>query len=430
VHLTVRGELRVPSDKSVTHRALILAAMARGESRVHSPLDAADTRSTAAALRLLGCEVSELSSTAVVVRSRGSRGWWDPSGAVQCDNSGTTARLLMGCLAGAGVRATLDGDGSLRRRPMARVIAPLREAGGRISCSEADGRLPVRLEGGALGAISHASPVASAQVKGALLLAGLAAGVPVRVSEPARSRDHTERMLRHLGVEVDERDAGGRWEVEMPTPPEELPPIEVTIPGDPSSAAYRVALALMADRGEITLRNVLAGPTRSGFLDLIARMGAALEVHPEGAAGPEPLATLVARPSRLSGIRVEPEEVPAAIDELVLLGALAARAEGETVVRGATELRVKESDRIAALVGNLRALGARAEELEDGFVVHGSEAPLVGRVVTHGDHRLAMAFGVLAALPGNRIEVDDPGCVAVSDPGFWDDLRTLTGRNG
>jgi 3-phosphoshikimate 1-carboxyvinyltransferase len=424
--LRVRGEHRVPPDKSITHRALILGAMARGESRIHTPLDAADTRSTAAALRHLGCELPALSATAITLRSPGMRRWSQPVGTLDCGNSGTTARLLLGSLAGAGVPAGLDGDASLRARPMARVADPLAAAGARVRFLEREGHLPVALAGGISSALAHHSPVASAQVKSALLLAGLAAGRPVRVTEPERSRDHTERLLRWLGVEVREGAAAEGWAVEMPAPPPDLPVLEVRVPGDPSAAAFRVALALLADAGEMTLRGILANPTRTGFFSLLRRMGADLEMHAESSPGPEPVADLTARPSRLRGIEVSPHEVPGALDELLLLGALASRAAGETIVRGAAELRVKESDRIATLVGNLRALGARAEELADGFVVEGSETPLRGRVATHGDHRVAMAFGVLGALPGNRIELDDRECVGVSDPGFWDDLRELT----
>jgi 3-phosphoshikimate 1-carboxyvinyltransferase len=424
--LTVRGEARVAPDKSITHRALIVAALARGESVIRTPLDAADTRSTAEALRRLGCRLPELARGEVTLHSPGVSEWGPAQARLDCGNSGTTARLLLGCLAGAGVEATLDGDASLRGRPMDRATQPLEGAGARFRYLEQPGRLPVAVAGGRLASFAHVSSVASAQVKSALLLAGVAAGVPVRVSEPVPSRDHTERLLRHLGVHVGATRGEEGWELSLADPPGELRSFELTVPGDPSAAASRVALALLADAGELTLRGVLANPTRLGFVALLRRMGARLEVEEEEGGGPEPTATLTARPSRLRGVEVGAEEVPAAIDELVLLGALAARAEGETVVRGAAELRLKESDRIAVLVANLRGLGVRAEELPDGFTVLGGDAPLRGRVATHGDHRVAMAFGVLAALPGNRIEIDDPACVAVSDPAFWEELRLLT----
>jgi len=424
--LTVRGDTRVPPDKSITHRALIVAALARGESVIRTPLDAADTRSTAEALRRLGCRLPELVRGEVTLRSPGCAGWTPARGRLDCGNSGTTARLLLGCLAGAGVEATLDGDASLRGRPMARVTQPLEGAGARFRYLEQAGRLPLEVAGGRLAPFAHVSSVASAQVKSALLLAAVAGGVPVRVSEPVPSRDHTERLLRHLGVHVGAGWGAEGWELSLADPPGELSPFELTVPGDPSSAAGRLALALLADAGELTLRGVLANPTRLGFVELLRRMGAEIEVEMEEGGGPEPTATLIARPSRLRGVQVGAEEVPAAIDELVLLGALGARAEGETVVRGAAELRLKESDRIAALVANLRGIGAQAEESPDGFTVLGSDAPLRGRVTTHGDHRVALAFGVLGALPGNRIEIDDPGCVAVSDPAFWEELKLLT----
>jgi 3-phosphoshikimate 1-carboxyvinyltransferase len=258
---------------------------------------------------------------------------------------------------------------------------------------------------------------ASAQVKSAILLAGACAGVEVLVREPTRSRDHTERMLAARGADV--------WVHETAVllhPLQSLAPLDVAVPGDPSSAAFFAALAALATDGTLLMPDVCLNPTRTGFYFALARMGASVDVDDERTEGGETVGTLRVSPNALRGTSVSADDVPSMIDELPMLACLATRADGETVVRGAAELRVKESDRIAAVVGNLRSLGADADELPDGFVVRGSPAPLRGRVTTHGDHRLAMAFGVLGAVPGNEIVVDDPTCVDVSYPGFWSDL--------
>ena len=297
------------------------------------------------------------------------------------------------------------------------------------------GTLPMTVTGGPLGLIDWDTGTASAQVKGAILFAALCAGVPTTVREPVRSRDHTERMLEALGVTI-ERDGT----TVMLHPVHELPPLDVQVPGDPSSAAYFAAIAAMAEAGSLELPGVGVNPTRTGFLETLRRMGATVEYRDRAMVGGEETATVTVCPSALHGAIVGALEVPAMIDELPLLACVASRAEGETVITGAAELRVKESDRIAAVVANLRALGAEAEELPDGLRVAGSRAPLRGTVTTHGDHRLAMAFGVLGALPGNQVTIrrptygrldvqvtiDDPLCVSVSYPGFWTDLARVT----
>jgi 3-phosphoshikimate 1-carboxyvinyltransferase len=425
--LQVSGDVRVPGDKSITHRALMLAALAEGESRLRGLLPGADCRSTAAVLRALGCEVPDPPADGgeIVVRGRGIGGWRAPDGVLDCGNSGTTARLMMGLLASRPFASTLTGDDSLRGRPMRRITGPLREMGAAFRELGAPDRLPVEVAGGALHGIHHRSPKASAQIKSAVLLAGLGGGVPVSVTEPVLSRDHTERMLRGAGEAVATAvvDAGVRIDLDPSTRP--LPPLDLRVPGDPSSAAFLVALALLGDAGELRIRGVGVNPTRTGFFRLVERMGARIGYEDGRDEGGEPVADLVVRPSRLRGIEVAPHEVPDAIDEIPVLAALAARAEGETRITGAGELRVKETDRIAAVAENLRALGAEAEELEDGLVVRGSDRPLSGRVRAFHDHRIAMAFGVLGALPGSSVEVDDPGVVEVSFPGFWELLRGL-----
>jgi 3-phosphoshikimate 1-carboxyvinyltransferase len=276
------------------------------------------------------------------------------------------------------------------------------------------------IDGRRLHGIEYESSVASAQVKSAILLAAVLARVRARVSEPHLSRDHTERMLAARGVELHREGMA----IEL-SPAQEIRPLDIRVPADPSSAAFFVALALMAGRGELSLTDVCLNETRTGFLDVMRRMGGEIETRDRCQEGGETVGTIVARPSELHGIEISAAEVPSMIDELPLLACVAARVQGECTVRGASELRVKESDRIATLVRNLEALGATAEELPDGFRVVGSRAPLRGRVVTHGDHRIAMSFGILGALPGNHIEVDDPGSVAVSYPNFWQDLESV-----
>lgn len=416
--LRVTGTIRVPGDKSISHRALLLAALAEGESRVRDILPSADVHSTAGALRAMGVDIPELSADFVV---RGHGRLRPPIESLDCGNSGTTTRLLAGVVAGSGFTARFTGDASLSRRPMRRVQRPLEAMGARFTFEREEGDgLPMTVHGAALHGIDWVSDTASAQVKSAILLAGLAAGVEVSVAEPARSRDHTERMLAARGVRVEVDVLGVRLHQ-----PATLLPLDTTVPGDPSSAAFFAALAALANGGELRLTNVCVNPTRAGFLEVLRWMGAELEEVERRDEGGEPVATIrvAASGDRLHGVAVGGDIIPTLIDELPLLACLATRAAGETVIRDAAELRVKESDRITAVVENLREIGAEAEELPDGMRITGTRALLHGRVRTHGDHRLAMAFGILGALPGNEIEIDDPDCVAVSYPGFWSDLK-------
>ncbi len=428
--LHIAGDVAVPGDKSITHRALMLASAAEGESRLRGLLAGDDCRSTAAVLRALGVAVPELPADGGELRiaSHGLAHWREPAEILDCGNSGTTTRLMLGLLAGRPFEATLTGDGSLRQRPMRRVTEPLGAMGARIDELEHADRLPIRMRGGALRPFQYTSPKASAQIKSALLFAGLSGGVPVRVAEPYPSRDHTERMLSAMGVQIVSGEGDDGWAVSLTPPAGPLPPLELAVPGDPSSAAFLVAAALLADTGELRIRDVGVNPTRIGFIRLLARMGAFVELHEERSAGGEPIADLVVRPAPLRGVEIGAAEVPALIDELPVIAALAARAEGETRITGAAELRAKESDRIRAMVGNLRAIGVEAEELPDGLVVRGSDRPLGGRIHSHGDHRIAMAFGALAARPENQIRIDDPDVVRISYPGFWAALARITSR--
>ena len=417
--------IRVPGDKSITHRALLFASLAAGESRIRHALDALDTQSTAACLRALGASVPTLSGSEVRIESRGFPSWREPSGWLDCGNSGTTARLLLGTLSGCPFQTVLSGDASLRSRPMRRVTRPLTDAGARFDELGEPDRLPIRVHGGRLRAVAHVSPQASAQVKSALILAALTAGVAARVQEPHRSRDHTERMLTAMGARLQTRTAADDYCVSF-EPSGALQALDLTVPGDFSSAAFFLALGLLSDRA-VCIERVGINPTRTGFLDVVRRMGAQVDVTAETVAGGEPLADVCTFPSPLRATTVDAADVVHAIDEVPILAILAVRAAGETRISGASELRVKESDRIRALAENLRAVGVQAEELADGLIIAGTEATLRGRVRTRGDHRIAMAFGVLASLPGSQIEIDEPGAADVSFPEFWRQLRHVTG---
>ena len=416
----VAGALRVPGDKSISHRALIFSALATGVSRVRGILPSADVQSTAGVLRALGVNVPDLAPT-MEIAGTGVAGLRAPDRDLDCGNSGTSARLLSGVVAGSALTGRFIGDESLSRRPMRRVQRPLEAMGARLEVS-ATGGLPMTVHGGALTQVEWNNDTSSAQVKSCVLLAALCAGVEATVREPTRSRDHTERMLAAHGVEVWVNEGavllfGGQ----------SLSPLDLEVPGDPSSAAFFAALAALAPKGELLLQGVCVNETRTGFLAALSEMGASIALEDKVLRSGEWTADVrAASTGELRGVTIGRDAIPTLIDELPLLACIAAYADGETRVNGAQELRVKESDRITAVVSNLQALGADAEELPDGFVVTGTRPRLRGTVVTHGDHRLAMAFGILGALPGNEITIDDPDCVAVSYPTFWDDLRRVT----
>jgi 3-phosphoshikimate 1-carboxyvinyltransferase len=398
---------------------LILGALANGVSRVRRLLDAQDVRSTASALRTLGASI-EWSDGTASIRGGGRRGLTTPGTDLDCGNSGTSARLLAGVVAGHAFQARFVGDESLSRRPMRRIKQPLEAMGATVELERGDG-LPMIVRGADLRPIVWTTTVASAQTKSAILLAALVANVRAEIREPAPSRDHTERLLSAMGAIV--RDHGGVVTLE---PGAALAPLDLEIPGDPSSAAFPAALALIAGAGDVTVYDVGLNERRRGFFEIVRRMGGQVSWTVEREMAGEPVGTIRAKASELQGTTIEGSNVPAMIDELVLLACVATRARGDTIVRGAQELRVKESDRIATVVRNLRAIGAQADETPDGFVVRGSRAALAGQVEARGDHRVAMAFGVLAALPENDIAIDDTRCVAVSYPAFWSDLASLT----
>jgi 3-phosphoshikimate 1-carboxyvinyltransferase len=418
----VAGVVRVPGDKSITHRVLLLAALARGMSRITGALTSLDARSSARVLRQLGAGVSPLRQGAITtVQGRGSL--LRPIELLDCGNSGTTTRLLLGLLSAHQFSATLTGDRSLRRRPMRRVTAPLATMGARFIEQNGDG-LPLTVEGARLQPLSYEMPVSSAQIKSAILLAGVAGEVPVSVREPhGRSRDHTERLLRSFGYEVAEIDGWIRF-----SPEGRIEPFDIQVPGDPSSAAFLVGAAILAEQGELCISGVGVNPTRIGFLEVLRRMGSHVGMENTTTHFGEPVGDLLVRPGALRATEVPAGEIPGLIDEIPLLAVLASRADGVTAFRQVGELRVKESDRLGLIAENLRAVGGRAEVVGDDLIVEGGNWAPRGRVRTAADHRLAMAFAVLRTLPSAEIRIDDMACAAVSFPGFPETLRRIRRR--
>lgn len=418
--MKVSGVVRPPGDKSISHRALMLGALARGRSELEDLLTGADVKSTARVLRQLGTRISTIREGRSV--SVHAARFVAPRSRLHCGNSGTTARLLLGILAGQRFTATLTGDGSLRKRPMRRVTEPLRSMGAEITEQRGD-LLPLTIRGGRLRPLEYSTPVASAQVKSALLLAALTGNVAVTIREPYRSRDHTERLLVHLGLPLQLRDGAIVYE-----PPERgavVPSFHLAVPGDASSAAFLVAAAVLAESGELAIENVGVNPTRTGFLVALARMGGLVErVNLRDACG-EPVADLVARPAALQGTEVPAAEVPTLVDEVPVLAVLASRAQGETVFREVGELRVKESNRLELIAANLRAVGVEAEARANDLFVCGTTRPPRGRIDTARDHRLAMAFAVLGTVPGADVRLSERASVAISYPRFFKDLRRI-----
>ncbi len=421
------GEVRLPTDKSISHRAVLVAAMAEGESDLVGVLDSADVHATLTAVQALGADIVLLSAGSRGLRVRvtgwGAAGPAAPSGPIDCGNSGTTARLLMGVLAGWPIEVTLTGDESLSRRPMERVAAPLRAMGADIQTAEG-GTLPVRIRGGALRGTIHVLPVASAQVKTALLLAGLRAEGRTVVTEPAASRDHTERMLPVFGVPV-ERD-GLTAAVSGPTLPGGT---IVVVPADPSSAAFMCAAASLVPGSEVIMPGVSLNPGRAGFVAVLRRMGADITIEEPLTMGEEPTATLIARHGRpLCGTTVVADEVPALIDEVPVLALVATQAEGVTRFEGIGELRVKESDRLELVSAGLRKLGAHVEIGSDWLEVHGPCALHGATLSASGDHRLAMMWAVAGLIAEGATVIEGFEVIDVSYPAFADDLQRLRGE--
>lgn len=411
------GTVTVPGDKSISHRALMLGAIADGTTSVRGFLDGEDCLASLAALRAMGVNITRPEATELVVEGVGKAGLKVPAGALDMGNSGTAMRLFAGLLAGQSFSSELTGDASLSKRPMDRVVRPLSMMGASIQSSE--GYPPLVIDGQSLHGLVYSMPVASAQVKSAILLAGLYATGEVVVHQPAITRDHTERMLTAMGVEL----RAGETQIIMPAG-QGLKAIDIQVPADLSSAAFVILAAILSPDADVTIANVGVNPTRTGVIEILQSMGADIGIQNVRLFGEEPVADLTVRSSSLRGIDVDSAKVSLAIDEFPVLFIAAACARGKTSFSGIGELRVKESDRIASMAEGLRALSVAVDETEDGAVVHGGKL-YGGNVNSHGDHRIAMAFAVAGSVAEWAVRIDDTAAVDTSFPGFVESMRSL-----
>jgi len=421
------GKVRVPGDKSISHRALILGALAVGETRISGLLEGEDVLNTAKSMRALGARVERTGDFAWVVHGVGVAGFAQPQTALDFGNSGTGCRLVMGAVAGCPITAVFDGDASLRSRPMRRVLDPLELMGARVGSSGQGGRLPLTLEGARDPLpILYRTPVASAQIKSAVLLAGLAAPGVTTVIETEASRDHTELMLQHFGAGIVSTPEGSHGRKIALTGQPELHGADVVVPADPSSAAFPIVAALIVAGSDLVLSDVMTNPLRTGLFRTLREMGASIEeTETRGDAG-EPMAQLRVRASKLRGVEVPPERAPSMIDEYLVLAVAASFAEGTTIMRGLKELRVKESDRLEATAAMLRVNGVKVEISGDDLIVEGrGHVPGEGLVATHMDHRIAMSALVMGLASDKPVKVDDTAFIATSFPDFIPMMRSL-----
>jgi len=426
---SLRGRTKVPGDKSISHRAVVLGAMAHGETRIEGLLEAQDVLASVEAMRGFGASMERIGAGGYVIDGQG--GLQEPSGVIDCGNAGTGVRLIMGAAAGFPLAATFTGDASLRGRPMDRILSPLSLMGTRW-IARAGGYLPLTLHGGRLRAIDYAPPQPSAQVKSAVLLAGLNADGQTSVIEALATRDHTERMLAAFGARVEVEDAGPGRTVRIEGG-QKLMGANIRVPGDPSSAAFPLVAALITGNSEVTVEGVLLNPSRTGLFETLREMGAKIEIANLREEGGERVGDITARSARLRGVTAPPERAPSMIDEYPILAVAAAFAEGTTIMRGIGELRVKESDRIARMAAGLAACGVDAREETDGLVIVGAgngnrTVPGGALTASGGDHRIAMAFLVLGLGAGEPVAVDEAGMIATSFPDFSELLGRLGAR--
>lgn len=415
----LRGEVTIPGDKSISHRSVMLGSIARGTTEIHNFLQGADCLSTISCFRKMGIEIENNGNT-VLVHGRGLRGLSKPDTALDCGNSGTTTRLISGILSAQDFTVTLTGDASIQKRPMKRILDPLSQMGAQIRSLQDNGCAPLTITGSLLHGIHYLSPVASAQVKSAILLAGLYADGETQVTEPYVSRNHTELMLSLFGADVHTKDTTAKIQ-----PAKELYGQKIRIPGDISSAAFFLAAGLLVPGSEILIRNVGINPTRDGILRVCQKMGADLTLLNENHDTGEPVADLLVKNSRLHGITIGGAIIPTLIDELPIIAAMACFAEGETIIRDAAELKVKESNRIDVMVRSLSAMGADVEETADGMIIRGS-SPLHGAIIdSRLDHRIAMTFAIVSCLAEGETEILGAECVNISYPEFYQDLERL-----
>ena len=419
----LRGTLTVSGDKSISHRAVMLGSLATGTTEIEGFLPGEDCLSTIRCFRSMGVQI-EQNGSSVKVFGRGLRELTAPAGILDCGNSGTTTRLLSGVLAAQHFNSVLSGDASIQRRPMKRIMIPLRAMGADITSVSGNDCAPLSVHGKQLYGIHFNSPIASAQVKSAVLLAGLYASGQTTVTEPALSRDHTERMLRSFGAKVLTGNFENRPSVTV-TETQNLYGTEISVPGDISSAAFFLAGASIVPGSEVVLRNVGINPTRDGVISALRAMGAKIEVLEVRNEDSEPAADLLVRYAPLHGTEIGGALIPRLIDELPVLAAAAAVAEGRTVIRDAAELKVKESNRIRTMAEGLSRLGAKVEETEDGLIIDGGAALHGGAVESYSDHRIAMSFAILSLVTDGEVRISDPDCVNISAPTFYEDLESL-----
>jgi 3-phosphoshikimate 1-carboxyvinyltransferase len=421
------GKVRVPGDKSISHRALILGALAVGQTRISGLLEGEDVLNTAKSMRALGADVERTGPFAWKVNGVGVGGFAEPASPLDFGNSGTGCRLVMGAVAGCPVTATFDGDASLRSRPMRRILDPLELMGAKAGEAREGGRLPLTLHGARDPVpITYRTPVASAQIKSAVLLAGLAAPGVTTVIESEASRDHTELMLKHFGADIVSAKEGTHGRKISLTGEPELHGAEVIVPADPSSAAFPIVAALIVPGSDIVLSDVMTNPLRTGLFTTLREMGASIEESEVRGDAGEPMAQLRVRASKLRGVEVPPQRAPSMIDEYLVLAVAAAFAEGTTIMRGLQELRVKESDRLAATADMLRVNGVKVEISGDDLIVEGrGHVPGGGLVATHMDHRIAMSALVMGCAADKPVKVDDTAFIATSFPDFIPMMRSL-----
>lgn len=409
----VRGEISVPGDKSISHRSIMLGAIAQGVTSIRGFLRGEDNLSTMGAFRAMGVQIDDDGET-IAIHGKGLHGLDEPTDVIDCGNSGTTIRLLTGLLAGQSFFSVVTGDQYLRKRPMKRVVEPLSRMGARIMGRDRGSLAPLAISGGELSAIGYESPVSSAQVKSAIMLAGLYADGETSVREPSLSRDHSERMFRLFGASLETFNCGATVRGGV-----ELQAQEISVPGDISSAAFFIVAAMITPNSELLIRGVGVNPTRTGVIDILRSMGGQVELLNEREVSGEPVADILVRSSHLKGITIAGDVVPRAIDEFPAICVAAACAEGTTTVRDARELRVKETDRITAMATNLRLLGVTVDECADGMDISGVEQIKGGVVESFGDHRIAMALSVAGLVSSGRLTVNDIDCVATSFPTFF-----------
>ncbi len=414
-----KGEITPPGDKSISHRAIMIGSLAEGKTKVSGFLNGGDTLCTVDAFRKLGIDI-KVSNTNVVIEGKGLHGLGEPNEIIDAGNSGTTTRLITGLLAAQNFNSEITGDKYLQKRPMARIVEPLTKMGADITGRDNNNLLPLKIRGRKLKGIKYEVPVASAQVKSCLILAGLFADGVTEIIEPQKTRDHTERMLAHFGANLDIN--GNNIKVQNP---DQFQSSELIVPSDISSAAFFIVAALINPGSELLIRNVGLNPERTGVLDILKLMGANILIENERIDCGEPVGDIVAKYSDLKGIEIKGKLIPKAIDELPIVSVAACFAEGKTVISEAKELRVKETDRIKAMVTELKKLGADIEELPDGMIVNGSEKLKGAKCSSWGDHRIAMSIAVAATRAKGETAIEDSGCVAISFPEFFDLLERL-----